>query len=306
MRIGVYGNLTLDELDRNGKLVVHPGGSALYSSLAAGYLGARVSVFSNIGRDYPRRILSLIHNRGIDVTGIKAFDGHTTRFRISYYGDSRKLVLVHSGQKLKPADGLSSLDAIHLGPVFTEVGLDVLNYARRHSQFLSLDVQGLLRALDNDGFVRLVKRSIEPFLSKCNLVKATEEEARMVASAATVVDTARRLLHKGAQYVLITRGRSGSLLVKKDGSAFHIPSVPESEVADLTGAGDIFIGSWLATFLSVGDALWAGAVGAALASLSVRGIGASKFRFARTELFRRASWVYKNSRLVKGQYERAK
>ena len=300
MRMGVYGNLTLDEIDRNGKPMVRPGGSALFSSLAAVSLGARVSVFSNIGRDYPRRILSLINNRGIDVRGVKRFEGLTTRFRISYRGDSRKLGLIHPGQRLKPADHLDSLEAIHLGPVFMEVGLDVLNYARRHSQFLSLDVQGLLRTLDRDGFVRLTKRSIGPFLSKCDLVKATEEEARVMAPAATTVATARRLLDRGAHYVIITRGLSGSLLVRREGDAIHIPSVPESKLVDRTGAGDIFIGSWLATFLALKDPFWAGAVGAAFASLSVRGFGASKFRFARRELFRRASWVYRNSRLVKG------
>jgi sugar/nucleoside kinase (ribokinase family) len=300
VRIGVYGNLTLDELDRNGKLMVRPGGSALYSSLAAVSLGARVSVFSNIGRDYPKDILSMINSRGIDVSGVKKFDGLTTRFRISYRGDSRKLGLIHPGQRIKPADRLGSLEAIHLGPVFREVGLDVLNYARRHSQFLSFDVQGLLRTSDRDGFVRLARRSIGPFLSKCNLVKATEEEARMIAPTGSTVAAARRLLHKGALYVIITRGRSGSLLVRKDGDAFHIPSVPESKVVDRTGAGDIFIGSWLATFMALKDPFWAGAVASAFASLSVRGFGASKFRFARGELFRRASWVYKNSRLVKG------
>ena len=300
MRIGVYGNLTLDELDRNGKRVVRPGGSALYSSLAAAYLGAKVSVISSIGRDYPRNVLSLMSRHGIDVSGVKEFDGLTTRFRISYRGDSRKLELVQPGQRLGPHNIQGSTRIIHLGPVFMEVGFDTLNYARRHSEFLSLDLQGLLRTTGQDRVVRLVRRSIDPFLSKCNLVKATEEEARVMAPAATVVATARRLLHKGAQYVIITRGRSGSLLVKKDGSAFHIPSVPESEVVDPTGAGDIFIGSWLAAFSSVRDAFWAGAVGAAFASLSVRGIGASKFRFARRELFRRASWVYKNSRLVSG------
>ena len=300
MRIGVYGNLTLDELDRNGKPMVRPGGSAFYSSLAAVSLGARVSVFSSIGRDYPNRVLSSINSRGIDVTGVKRFDSLTTRFRISYRGDARKLELIHPGQRLNPADRLGSLEAIHLGPVFMEVGLDVLNYARRHSQFLSLDVQGLLRTLDRDGFVRLTKRSIGPFLSKCDLVKATEEEARVMAPATTAVATARRLLHKGAQYVIITRGRSGSLLVRKDGDALHIPSIPETKIVDLTGAGDIFIGSWLATFLALKDPFWAGAVGAAFASLSVRGFGASKFRFTRRELFRRASWVYQNSRLVKG------
>ena len=300
MRIGVYGNLTLDELDRNGKQVVRPGGSALYSSLAAALLGARVSVFSNIGRDYPRSVMSLIHSRGIDITSVRKFDGLTTRFRISYQDGSRTLELVHPGQKLRPGHALTSLQAIHLGPVFNEIGPDSLTYARRHSEFLTVDVQGLLRTVGQNGFVRLVRKDIDLFLVKCNLVKATEEEARVMAPAPTTVATARRLLNKGAQYAIITRGRSGSLLVKKYGGAIHIPSVPESMVVDLTGAGDIFVGSWLATFMSVGDALWAAAVAAAFSSLSVRRVGVSKFQFRRRELFRRASWVYKNSRLVKG------
>ncbi len=300
MRIGVYGNLTLDELDQNGEHLVRPGGSALYSSLAAAYLGARVSIFSNIGRDYPKNLLSSISSNLIDIAGVKKFDGLTTRFRISYNADSRRLEMVHPGRKLKPRHILRSFQAIHLGPVFNEIGLDTLTYARRHSEFLTLDVQGLLRTMGSDGFVRLVRKNVDPFLSKCNLVKATEEEARVIAPSSTIVATARRLLLKGAQYAIITRGRSGSLLVKKYGGAFRIPSVPERRVVDLTGAGDIFIGSWLATFMFVEDALWAAAVGAAFASLSVRGTGVSKFRVDRREFFRRASWVYENSRLVKG------
>ena len=64
--------------------------------------------------------------------------------------------------------------------------------------------------------------------------------------------------------MIITQGRSGSLLVRKDGSALSIPSVREGKVADPTGAGDIFVGSWLATFLALKDPSWAGAVGAAV------------------------------------------
>ena len=300
MRIGVFGNLTLDELDQNGERLIRPGGSALYSSLAAAYLGARVSIFSNIGRDYPKKILSSIGSNLIDVAGIRKFDGLTTRFRISYGADSRRLEVVHPGQRLKPGRILRSMQAIHLGPVFNEIGLDALSYARRHSEFLTLDLQGLLRTKGQDGFVRLVRKNVNPFLSKCNLVKATEEEAQVIAPASTMVARARRLLRNGAQYAIITRGRSGSLLVKKYGGAFRIPSVPERRLVDLTGAGDIFIGSWLATFMFVEDALWAAAVGSAFASLSVRGTGVSKFQLDRTELFRRASWVYEKSKLIKG------
>jgi sugar/nucleoside kinase (ribokinase family) len=86
--------------------------------------------------------------------------------------------------------------------------------------------------------------------------------------------------------------------MNQHGMAFHVPSVPEKRAVDLTGAGDIFVGSWLETFLSVGDALWAGALGSAFASLSARAIGISKFRIDRRELFRRASWAYKNSERI--------
>ncbi|HEV2120084.1 MAG TPA: PfkB family carbohydrate kinase [Candidatus Bathyarchaeia archaeon] len=300
MKIGLYGNLTLDELDQDGKSLVRPGGSAFYSSLAASHLGARVSIVSNVGRDFPRNALSFINKRGIDVSGVKKLDGHTTRFRISYRGESRKLELVHSGEKLTPKRTLGSFQAIHLGPVFLEVGLETLSYARQHSKFLSVDVQGLLRAEGPRGVVRLQRRRIEPFLSKCNLVKATEDEARVIAPDATIVSVARRILHKGPQYVIITRGQSGSLLVEKGGDARQIPSVPEARIVDRTGAGDIFVGSWLATFLSLGDASWAGAVGSAFASLSIRAIGIAKFRFTREELFRRAARAYDNLRIVKG------
>ncbi len=299
MRIGVYGNLTLDELDRNGKHLVRPGGSALYSSLAADYLGAKVSVFSNTGVDYPRNVLPAIANRGIDVSGVKKLDGPTTRFRISYRGNSRKLEIVHPGQNIKPSETPRIFDAIHLGPVYLEIGLDTLNYARRHARFLSIDIQGLLRSEGPKRIVGLKNRRIDSFLSKCDLVKATEEEAHVIARTSSLISTARRLLQKGGQYALITRGRSGSLLAQKNGKAIHVPSVPEIKLVDPTGAGDVFIGSWLATFLAVKDVSWAGAVGAAFASLSIRGFGASKFRFSRRELFRRASWVYNHSSLIK-------
>jgi sugar/nucleoside kinase (ribokinase family) len=298
VRIGVYGNLTLDELDRNGRSVVYPGGTALYSSLAAAYLGAKVSVFSRVGRDYPRNILSIIKDLGIDVSRIEKSEEPTTRFKISYHNDSRQLTLVHSGRRPEPTSIKGSLEAIHLGPVFQEVGPDTLSLARRHAKFVSLDVQGLLRTTGKDGLVHLARRKIDTLLLGCNLVKATEEEAQMIEPSKAIFSSAKKLVQKGAQFVIITRGRSGSLMMNQHGMAFHVPSVPEKRAVDLTGAGDIFVGSWLETFLSVGDALWAGALGSAFASLSARAIGISKFRIDRRELFRRASWAYKNSERI--------
>ena len=297
MKIGVCGNLTIDELGRNGVRVC-PGGSALFSSLAAASLGAKVSIVSSIGNDYPTKALLEMKRKGIDIARVENLDGNTTRFRISYRRTSRILELIHPGNRLSKGWFSGSFDAIHLGPVFREVGLEMLSNARRRCKFLSIDVQGLLRGLDAKGRVRLVKRNIDPFLTKCNVVKATEQEARALVPAGTLLSVARRLLRNGAEYAIITRGTLGCLLASNGGDMFHIPSIPNRRVVDQTGAGDIFIGSWITTLQFGKDPLWAGAVGAAFASLSVARIGLSKFRFSRTELFRRASWAYNNSKLL--------
>ncbi len=299
MKIGVYGNLTLDELERNGRRFLSPGGSAFFTSLAAASLGARVSIVSNIGNDYPARFFNSIKQKGVDVAGVKSFDGATTRFSIFYRRGLRRLRLVHPGVKLRPRNAIPIFDAIHLGPVFGEAGLDALGHARRYSKFLSVDLQGLLRRADQGGRIRLMKQSIKPYLTECDLVKATEEEIRVVVPARTSLSSARRLLGFGAKYILVTRGRAGSLLLGPDGIVRRIPSFPEIKKVDQTGAGDVFIGSWLETFTSTRDALWASAIGAAFASLALRGFGLAKFRFARRELFRRASWVYRNMKVTR-------
>ena len=298
MKIGVCGNLTIDELLRNGARIVRPGGSALFSSLAASALGAKVSILSTIGDDYPRKVLSKIKRKGIDTTRVDRFSGKTTRFRISYSQDNRILELIYPGKRLGSNSKFSApLDAIHLGPVFGEIGIGVLSHARRRCKFLSVDVQGLMRVPDSKGRVRLVRRNIDPFLSKCNLLKATEKEVRVLAPKKTILSSARQLLRWGAEHAVITRGPFGALLVTSDGM-IQMPSIPKTRIVDPTGAGDIFTGSWLATFRSANDPHWAGAVGAAFASLSVEKIGLAKFRFSRSELFRRAAWAYNNSKLV--------
>ncbi|HEX4921382.1 MAG TPA: PfkB family carbohydrate kinase, partial [Candidatus Bathyarchaeia archaeon] len=81
---------------------------------------------------------------------------------------------------------------------------------------------------------------------------------------------------------------------------FSVPAFRDPAVSDTTGAGDVFAGSWLLTFLSTKDPIWAASVGSAFASLASRKTGLSKFQLSRKELFRRASWVYDHTKAVPG------
>src|SRR5207245_10292761 len=77
--IAVCGNPTIDELVHNGRVRVLPGGSALFASCAAGYLGARVGILGNIGEDYPPNILSSLMIVHTNVPFLKKTSGNSTR-----------------------------------------------------------------------------------------------------------------------------------------------------------------------------------------------------------------------------------
>jgi len=101
-----------------------------------------------------------------------------------------------------------------------------------------------------------------------------------------------RILAKGPKYAIVTLGSKGSLLGIRNDRRFLIPAFPVRGIKDPTGAGDVYAGAWLCSYLSTKDPVWAAAVGSAFGSLASQKTGLSKFRFSRKELFRRASWVY--------------
>ena len=181
---------------------------------------------------------------------------------------------------------------MHLGPVFGEVPLSMIATAREHSGFLSMDLQGFLRRVGSGGKIFLLPAKIWKLLPLLNFVKATATEAMVQASTSDLNSAVRRILHDGPRFLVVTMGRKGALLAERHGGIYRVPAYPENNLVDPTGAGDGLVGALLATFLATRDPLWAVSVGSALASLLVRRRGLAKFRWSRTELFRRSAWVY--------------
>src|SRR5438034_9831333 len=93
----VVGNPTIDELiDRRG-VGAKPGGSALFASCAAAYLGGKVRVLGNIGEDYPQDILRRLESRHIDTKLLNRIWGQSTRFQITNLKGQGKLQLLAAG-----------------------------------------------------------------------------------------------------------------------------------------------------------------------------------------------------------------
>jgi sugar/nucleoside kinase (ribokinase family) len=292
MNIIVCGNPTLDELVQDERIRISPGGSAIFASCAAAYLGSRVGILGNIGGDYPPHILTRLRTLHIDLGLLGKSATRSTRFQITRLNGSRKLRLLEPGDRIVAPRSLGHFQGAHLGPVFNEISSSLVNTLRKKFDFLSADLQGFIRTVSANGTVRTVPRSLARLIGQCDMVQASIEEASSQTRSRDPRVILNRFLTMGAQYAIGTMGERGSWLGSQSDGTYFVPPFSDHSIRDATGAGDVFAGSWLSTYLSTRDPVWASAVGSAFASLASRRTGLSKFRLERRELFRRASWVY--------------
>jgi sugar/nucleoside kinase (ribokinase family) len=290
--IVICGNLTIDELVGTSGVILSSGGSALFASCAVAYLGARVGILGNIGGDCPRNVLGRLRALHVDLRLLRKVEGASVRFRITRLNGSRKLQLLERGVPITAPERLSCYQGIHLGPVFNEISSSLVKTLRKSCDFLSADLQGFVRTASSTGTVQTVPRDLGQLLRQCDLVQTSIDEARSQTRSRDPRTILRRFLGANVHYAVVTMGERGSWLGSREDGTYFVPAFPDRSVRDSTGAGDVFAGSWLRTYLSTKDPVWASAVGSAFASLASRRTGLSKFRLGRRELFRRAGWVY--------------
>ena len=80
-------------------------------------------------------------------------------------------------------------------------------------------------------------------------------------------------------------------MLSVEGTAYEIPAYTPNKIVDPTGAGDAFIGGFLAEYVRGREILWCGCVGSAAASTVVEGVGPT-FLGDRDEIYRRANLLY--------------
>jgi sugar/nucleoside kinase (ribokinase family) len=305
MDIAVCGNPTIDELVQEDRVHESPGGSALFSSCAAAYLGSKVGIVGNIGEDYPPAVLRRLKTWHIDLRFLRKRDVPTARFRITRSNGSRKLRLLESGDQIAELSGTNHFQGVHMGPVFNEIPSSLITNLRKRSKFLSADLQGFIRIASSSGAVRTVPRNLSRLIGQCDMVQASIEEARSQTQSRDPRIILNHFLTMRAHYAVVTMGEKGSWLGSQREGTYFVPPLSDGSIQDSTGAGDVFAGSWLSTYFSTKDPVWASSVGSAFASMASRRTGLSKFSVGRTELFRRASWVYNHVKPISGSMRKA-
>jgi len=269
------------------------GGPPTYVSLAARQLNSRVSVISKVGDDFPSEYISWLKAKKVDLSGLKIVKGaSTTSFLLRYKNGKRRLLLKSRAPPIFSEDIPASMTAkaIHAAPIANELSINVIEKLRTLTNILSLDPQGLLRTFDKFGNVKLKKWDDSRVLEQIDIYKSSLKEVKIATGQANLQSAMKKIHNMRPKIVLVTKGLMGSVLFF-EGRFHEIPACKPRTVLDPTGAGDAFIGAFLAEYIKGKDPVWCACVGSAISSFVVEGVGPAVFG-GKEEIYRRADEIY--------------
>lgn len=299
--ISVIGHFSIDSitLPNRSTPIQSLGGAVTYVSIISKRLNQKVTIISKIGKDFPEKYLNMLNSEGIDLSLIKKDKNEkTTHFEINY---NKKL----ANRKLRLKNKMSSIDLsnfpenlnskiIHLAPIANEISFEIAQKLRKQTDFLSLDPQGLLRKFSKNGFVELISKPKIEILGLVDLFKASISEIKTITGKSNLNKSIKSIHDYGVNIVIVTLGSKGAIL-SDYGTKYYIPAYKSKRIIDPTGAGDCFIGGFLAEFQAKKDSLWCAYVGSAAASIAIEKVGSS-FLGKKEEIYQRAHDIYENER----------
>jgi len=263
MNLAVFSHCAIDSIHLEDQIYEQIGGAACYCGLTAREFKFDVDLFTKFGPDFPKQYLTQNKINFINSESEK----NTTKFNISINGSDRILKLEN---ECDPID-YSGIDADgHLvSPIYHEIANDTFKKIKDDSNFLFVDPQGFLRRKDSQNNVVLEKTDLD--LSNVDAIKVNPEESQNIVGG-THDEMMIALQKKGVKYVLLTNKENVSLLVK---DKIYSIVLPNKQIHDTTGIGDIFCAAFTCTMLKENDFLWAlcFAGGAAQAALDSKNVG---------------------------------
>ena len=272
MSIVVIGTLAYDSIETPfGKAENALGGSANYIALAASYLSENIGVVGIIGDDYEEKDLTLLHDRGIDTSGVeKREGGKTFRWSGRYHMDlnvrdtldTQLNVLLEFDPKVPSA--FADTKFVCLGNLDPAIQLSVLDQVN----------DPLFTVCDTMNFwIENTPEKLKEVLGRVDCLIVNDSEARELADDPSLIRAAGKIRAMGPQTLVIKKGEHGALLFVGN-EVFSAPAWPMEDVFDPTGAGDTFAGGftgYLARNGAITPQTLRGAVvyGSALASFCV-------------------------------------
>ncbi|CAL8467862.1 g7400 [Coccomyxa elongata] len=253
----------------------YPGGAPANVAAALAKLSVKVAFISALGKDdLAVQMMDLLAERGVDVSGVQrvdlptrdvlvVYDSNDDRQFVGFGGPNESFADTAISADQLPLDALRNSAALVTGtlglnfPITAEAMYKAVETARAGSAVVLVDVNWRPVFWDD---VSRAPEIIKPYVSKADIVKLSDEEAEWLfgLAAADALQHPDKVLEQlpGVKGVLVTGGGAGcSYAFKGAGGKIDytgIVPVLKVESTDTTGAGDAFLGGFLASLVKLG------------------------------------------------------
>jgi len=267
MKLDIISHCTVDTIEIDDLKYVVPGGPGCYCSLTARALKFDVKLHTKFGSDFTYTDY-LTKQKIVFENALST--KQTTQFTLNLVNSERILFLQN---KCEPISNITlNTDSAIISPLFDEISFELFEKIKNDVSFVLLDPQGFLRRINSEKEVYLEQTELD--LSNVSAIKVNPDELRCLTNTSNI-DGIKILQKKGIDNVILTDKQNISLLSK---NKIYSITLPDIQLNDTTGIGDIFCATFCCTMLREKDILWAlsFAGGAAQAALESKQIGLEK------------------------------
>lgn len=240
-RIVAVGSVALDTIQTPfGRVREALGGSATFFSASARFFST-VSVVAVVGRDFPRRHLSLLKRLGVDTAGIQMEKGKTFRWKGHYDYDLNNARTLKTElnvfRTFRPVLSERNRHSpyVFLANIDPDLQASILSQVKR-PRLVACDTMNYWIENKRAALLRLL-RKVDVFL--CN-----DGEARELSAEYNLMRAAKWILSHGPRLLVIKKGEHGVLCFSRK-FLFSAPAYLLESVFDPTGAGDAFAGGFI-------------------------------------------------------------
>jgi len=241
MSIIVLGTVALDTVKTPFGIRKHMlGGSAVHFAMSA-RLFTNVNLVAIVGRDFPKRYINFLKQKGIILTSLIRSQGETFKWEGEYSGDLNTALTLSTElgvlTTFKPtlSEEQKKIKYIFLANIDPDIQRHLLTHMRSPE----------LVALDSMNYwIKHKRRALLRLLKDVDIYVANDQEVRALSGETNLIKAARCLRTFGPEMILIKKGEHGVLFYSNK-FIFSLPAYPTDKVIDPTGAGDTFAGGFM-------------------------------------------------------------
>jgi sugar/nucleoside kinase (ribokinase family) len=243
--IGILGSTTIDKIIAENGLQQKLGGVTTYAGITYRRHAIPVFVASNMAEK------DLKHLDKLTAENISVFrlnSDHSTTILNRYNGDRRDMEILHQARSIEFSQIQSILEKVgclHLGPLHPlDIEPGALNSLQTSGRMVILDVQGYTRMIRDRKVFQHVSSLMPTALKLAHVAKANESEAT------TILDffgmTLGQLMNRfEIEEFVVTLGFKGGFVQTRNGDVFYYDAKKIHGPCDPTGAGDIFLATYV-------------------------------------------------------------